>query len=75
MRCSTGVMPRPRPDTWPRVIVLVIVLAAALAGICAGYPVPEVIALVAGAGLAGAHVAQALLAGPALAVPGPDEAG
>jgi hypothetical protein len=57
------------------VIVLVIVLAAALAGICAGYPVPEVIALVAGAGLAGAHVAQALLAGPALAVPGPDEAG
>jgi hypothetical protein len=51
----------PQPGTWPRVVILVIVVITVLAAVRLGYGLSGVVTLVLGAGLAAAQIARALL--------------
>ena len=55
---------RPQPGTWPRVVVLIIIIVTVFVSVRLGYSLPDVITLILGAGLAGAQVTRALLAPP-----------
>lgn len=62
MDLSIRVGTRPQPGTWPRVIILVIVIITVLVADRLGYTLPGVITLLLGTSGTAAQVARALLA-------------
>ena len=60
MNICVDLVTRPRPGTGTKVVVLVIVMITVLVLCQAGYPLPDAITMVLGAGLAGSAVARSL---------------